>query len=114
MAQGLWEGLRRFLFGATPRHGGEARVLAWRLVKTIEENGLLRLSDEELMDVVDHCLTIKQLRVPLRGNVRFLGSVAAQFHKRRSLSPKQRQGVLNVLQRAYPHNLVAELSRFTR
>jgi hypothetical protein len=106
--------LRVALFGTETRSGGSARKAGTRLVEAITTGGVRQLPDDLLMSLVDELLTIPQLRRPLRGNTRFLGSVAAQFHRKRALSPRQREGVLNVLERAYPHNLVAELTRWTR
>lgn len=76
-------------------------------------NGWLRGWELDLMELVDFVLTTPQLRCPLRGNTRFLDSVAAQYHRKLQLSPKQRQATYNVLERAYPHNVAAELKRST-
>ena len=104
--------LRAWLFGREPEGAGTARQVGTRLIHQISHGGLRDLGDSELMDLVDYLLTTPQLRYPLRGSTRFLQSVAAQYHRNRSISPKQRQGILNVLEQAYPHNLAAELKRF--
>lgn len=105
--------LREVLFGSRPRHGGAARQAGVRLVEAITTGGVRGLPDELLMALVDQLLTIPQLRRPLRGNVHFLGSVAGQYHRKGLISERQRVGVLNVLERAYPHNLVADLNRWS-
>jgi hypothetical protein len=106
--------VRDRLFGTKPRHGGEARRDVWRLLQAIDREGLRTLQDGDLMALVDQLLTIPQLRRPLRGNVRFLGSVARSYHRKGTITPRQRTGIENVLQRAYPHNVVAELLRWSR
>ena len=109
----MLERLRRLLFGSVPRHGGGARRMGTRLIDRIAHGELRALEDAELMELVDYLLTRPQLRTPLRGNTRFLESVAAQFHRKETISIRQRQGILNILERAYPHNLAAELQRFS-
>jgi hypothetical protein len=104
---------RTWLFGSTEVTRASIRQFGARLIEKIAMGGLQTLSDDELMAVVDRLLTSRSLRVPLRGNVRFLGSVAAQYHRKRTLTPKQRQAILNILERAYPHNLAAELKTFS-
>jgi hypothetical protein len=107
------ERLRERLFGSHVRHGGAARRAGTRLVEEIITGGARGLSDDLLMNLVDELLTIPQLRRPLHGNTRFLSSVAAQYHRKGKISGRQRAGILNVLERAYPHNLVAELTRWS-
>jgi len=109
----LVDRLRSWLFGATPYHGGEARRIGTSLIEKLVHGQLQQLDDDELLRLVDFLLTTSQLRVPLRGNSRFLESVSARYHRRRQLSSKQRQAIYNILERAYPHNLAAELRRFT-
>jgi hypothetical protein len=109
----MLERLRTWLFGNIPAHGGQARRLGTALIHQIAHGGLRTLKEEELMQMVDYLLTTPQLRYPLRGNTRFLESVAAQYHRKHELSPKQLQAVYNILERAYPHNLAAELKRFS-
>lgn len=109
----MFERLRRWLFGSIPAGTGRARSVGTTLIHQIAHGGLRALSDEELMELIDYLLTTPQLRRPLRGNTRFLGSVAAQYHRKRQLTSRQRQAIYNILERAYPHNLAAELRRFT-
>jgi hypothetical protein len=109
----MFERLRKLLFGSVPQHGQVARRVGTRLIDRIAHGELRTLEDAELMELVDYLLTRSQLRTPLRGNTRFLESVAAQFHRKRAISARQRQGILNILERAYPHNLAAELRRFS-
>lgn len=104
--------LREWLFGSVPPHGGGARRLGTALIEKITFGKLRELSQNELMTLVDFLLTNSQLRRPLRGNTRFLESVASQYHRKRALTSKQLQAVYNILERAYPHNLAAELKRF--
>ena len=111
--EGFVARLRAWLFGSVPAHGGRARALATRLITQIAHGGLRTLTTDELMELVDFLLTNQPLRRPLRGNTRFLQSIAASYHKKRSLTPKQQQAVYNILERAYPHNLAAELKRFS-
>ena len=109
----LWDRVRVWLFGTTPPHGGQARRIGVGLIGQITHGGLHSLSDPALMELVDYLLTTSQLRTPLRGNTRFLESVAAQYHRKQTISAKQRQAIHNILERAYPHNLAAELKRFS-
>ena len=67
------------------------------------------LRDEDLISLVEYLLTNGTLRRPLQGNVRFLQSVAVRFRRRNTLSLKQREGILKILLKAYPHNLAHEL-----
>ncbi len=103
--------LREMLFGSRVSHGGTARSFGKGMLQELETQGLCSLSDEDLISLVEYLLTHKELRRPLRGNARFLQSVAAQYRRRGNVTAKQRQGVLNVLERAYPHSLAAELMR---
>jgi hypothetical protein len=106
--------LRDHLFGTRPRHGGGARAAGRSLLAALLDGQVARLDDRELMNLIDELLTHPQLRRPLRGNTRFLGSVARGFHRRHSLTPNQRVAVLRVLEKAYPHNLAGELRRHLR
>ena len=76
-------------------------------------HGLGSLGTAELVELTEFLLTNRPLRRALRGNTRFLESVCAQYRRKGRLSGKQRTGVLNILERAYPHNLAAELQRFS-
>jgi len=105
--------MRTWLFGRVPSGTGQARRIGTALLHQIAHGGVRELSEPDLMELVDYLLTTASLRSPLRGNTRFLSSVAAQYHKKRALSPKQRQAIYNILERAYPHNLAVELRRFT-
>lgn len=105
--------LRAWLFGSVPSHGGHARRMGTALIHQIAHGGLRTLSEEQLMQMVDYLLTTPPLRQPLRGNTRFLESVASQYHRKQQLSAKQLQAIYNILERAYPHNLAAELQRFS-
>ena len=109
----LWYRLRLWLFGYTPPHGGGARRIGTALIDRIAHGHLQELTDDDLMLLVEYLITNRPLRTPLRGNTRFLDSVAAQYHRKGQISAKQRQAILNILERAYPHNLAAELRRFT-
>lgn len=104
--------LRVWLFGTVPGHGGHARRIGTQLITQIAHGGLRPLSSEELVELVEFLLTNSALRRPLRGNTRFLQSVTNYFRRRGKLTPAQRTGVLNILEKAYPHNLAAELHRF--
>jgi len=108
----LVSSIREFLFGYQPRHGGQARKVGTALIHQIAHGGLRDLDVDRLMELVDFLLTTPQLRRPLRGNTRFLGSVAARYHRNRQLTQRQIQAIYNILERAYPHNLAAELRRF--
>jgi hypothetical protein len=110
----MFDRLRRLLFGSISHSGRGARRVGTKLIDQIAHGELRTLDDSELMELVDYLLTRPQLRAPLRGNTRFLDSVAAQFHRKGCISSRQRQGVLNILERAYPHNLAAELRHFSK
>ena len=109
---GLFGRLRTWLFGSTPRHGGAARRIGVALIRQIAEGGVHALDDDDLMSLTGFIATTRELRIPLRGNRRFIDSVTVQYLRKRKISPAQRQAVLNILERAYPHNLAAELRRF--
>ena len=103
----LWEKL----FGRIPSRSVPARKLGAALLKRItEEDGALDgLSGRELVELVEYLLTNRSLRRPLRGSAQFLESVTVQFRKKGRISSKQRRAILNILERAYPHNLAYEL-----
>jgi hypothetical protein len=104
-----WSRLQEWLFGTGSVKPRTTKATATQLIDQIAHGGVAVLSDERLMALVDLLLNEPGLRVALRGNVRFLGSVSRQWAKKSHISARQRQGVLNVVQRAYPHNLAAEL-----
>ena len=104
--------IKDWLFGTVPHHGGRARGIGTALIDRIVNGGLRGLDSDQLMQLVNFLLTTPQLRRPLRGNARFLQSVSASYSKKNVLSAAQRQAILNILERAYPHNLAAELNRF--
>ena len=98
--------LRRFLFGDRPgtRAGGVSLIGATTM-------GQLReVSDAELMLLVYRILGEPTYRTALRGNVRFMESVGRRYHGKRTITPKQRDAVIRILERAYPHNLAAILA----
>ena len=103
--------IRAVLFGTIPSRGVTPRAFGASLLNKLAdgENGLRNLTDDELMEVVQYLLTNRSLRRPLQGSEPFLTSVASHYRKRRDITPKQRIGIFNVLERAYPHNLAAEL-----
>jgi hypothetical protein len=82
---------------------------AVELISKLTSGELRRLSDDELNQLIRVLLTTAGHRTALRGNVRFLESVTNGYAKRGSFTFKQRQAVYNILERAYPHNLAAEL-----
>lgn len=104
--------IKEWLFGTVPHHGGHARGVGTALIDRIANGGLRNLDESQLMDLVNFLLTTPQLRRPLRGNARFLQSVSSGYSRKRSISPAQRQAIYNILEKAYPHNLAAELGRF--
>ena len=85
------------------------REQATTLIRKLAHGELRRLSDPELVDLAGVLLSTPHLREPLRGNARFLESVAAQYARKRTLSVKQRFALYNILERAYPHNLAVHL-----
>lgn len=105
--------LKEWLFGRIPSRTVTPRKVGATLLKKLSEDGdgIRALTDSELMDLVTYLLTNRSLRRPLYGSTDFMSSVAAQYRKKGRISAKQRKGVLNVLERAYPHNLAAELRR---
>jgi len=107
----LMERGTQFLFGSAAVRGQGARGFGVTLLNRLleDDNALRELSDVELVSLVEYLLTNRSLRRPLQGNVRFLQSVTVQFRRKGSMSLKQRGGVLNILERAYPHNLAHEL-----
>lgn len=105
----LWDRFRVWLYGPTLGSAGSAKRDATELIARIAHRGLQGLSDEELMQVVEVVARRDELRVPLRGNVRFIDSVLAQWERKGSITLRQRVGLMNILERAYPHNLAAEL-----
>lgn len=104
--------VREWLFGPVPTGHSSSKLIATSLIQQIAHGGIRSLSDDRLMAVVDLLLGDVGLRTALRGNARFLESVSAQYQKKQRISSKQRQALYNILERAYPHNLAAELSRF--
>lgn len=105
----LWLRLREVFFGSASVRGITGKAAATTLIDQIAHGGLRSLSDEKLMSLVDLLLNTPAMRVPLRGNARFLDSVSRQWSKKTTISPRQRNGILNILEKAYPHNLAAEL-----
>jgi hypothetical protein len=104
----VWEKLRGLF---RDRQGTGVRADAPRLVDRIVNGGLRQLSDAELMQVVVTLLNTPTYRTALRGNARFLESVSTSYAKKRSISMRQREALYNILERAYPHNLIVELLR---
>ena len=86
-----------------------AMAAAPRLVYRIVHGRLRLLSDGKLVQVVSTLLNQPTYRTPLRGNARFLKRVATSYAKKRAISMRQREAVYNILERAYPHNLIVEL-----
>ena len=108
---GLFAVLRGWLYSkpvdrATPRRD------AVELIGKLSSGELRRLSDEDLNGLIVTLVSTPGHRTALRGNVRFLESVAKGYEKRGSFTFKQRYALYNILERAYPHNLAAELRRF--
>lgn len=75
------------------------------LLKQLREGQVRRLKDEELIALVEELSHDPQYGSALRGNTRFLASVAARYAKRGAITIKQRYAVYNILERAFPHNL---------
>lgn len=109
----LVERIRVWLFGSKgsslPPAPGGSRGIATGLIHRIAHGGLRGITDAELMEVVDAILNDPGLYSGLYGNARFLGSVSRHWFRKGAISARQRQGILNVLERAYPHNLAARL-----
>lgn len=105
----IWIRIREIFFGSSSIRKLSGKSAATALIEQIAHGGLRSLSDDKLMSLVGVLLDNTGTRVPLRGNARFLDSVARQWSRKGSISARQRQGILNVLERAYPHNLAAEL-----
>jgi len=103
--------VREWLFGPIPTRHSSSKLVATSLIQQIAHGGVRSLSDEGLLALVEMILQAPGLRIALRGNVRFLESVSAQYGKKSTISAKQRQALYNILERAYPHNLAAELGR---
>ncbi len=103
--------LKEFLFGRVPSQTVQPRQLGAALLRRLADGGISALTDDELMELVQYLLTNRSLRRPLQGSVNFMASVAARYRMKGEITPRQRQGILNVLERAYPHNLAAELRR---
>jgi hypothetical protein len=101
--------MREWLFGPVRTTHGSPRMVATSLIQQIAHGGLRSLSDEQLMALVDMLLDEHGLRTGLRGNARFMQSVSRQYSRKRQISAKQRHAIYNILERAYPHNLAAEL-----
>jgi hypothetical protein len=110
--------IRAWIGGRPTPHNEHASTKTARdpitLVKHLADGGLRRLSDAELAQLLGVLLGDPGYRVPLRGNAKFLESVERQYRRNGLLSYKQRQAIYNVLERAYPHNLVVERGRFGR
>ena len=105
----LWLKLREVFFGSASVRGITGKAAATNLIDQIVHGGLRSLADGQLMSLVELLVTTPAMRTPLRGSTRFLDSVTRQWRTKRTISPRQRQGILNILERAYPHNLAAEL-----
>ena len=105
----LWLKLREVFFGSASVRGVTGKAAATTLIDQIVHGGLKSLPDEQLMALVGLLVTTPGMRTPLRGSVRFMDSVMRQWQKKRAISARQRQGILNILEKAYPHNLAAEL-----
>ena len=105
----IWLRLREVFFGSASVRGVTGKSAATTLIDQIVHGGLRSLSDQRLMSLVDLLLGTPNMRIPLRGNTRFLDSVSHQWAKKATISPRQRNGILNILEKAYPHNLAAEL-----
>jgi hypothetical protein len=82
------------------------------LVRHLADGGLRRLSDDDLARLVAFLVSDPTYRTPLRGNAKFCESVTRQYERKRTLSYKQRQAIYNILERAYPHNLVVDAGRY--
>ncbi len=106
---GPFQRLRVWLFGSRSARPVTTRSTATALIDQIAHGGARSLPDSQLMQLVDLLVTQPGLRRGLRGNTRFLENVRAQFVKKQVISARQRQGLLNVIEKAYPHNLAAEL-----
>ena len=104
----VWEKLRG-LFRPHNATAAGVRADAPRLADRIVNGGLRQLSDGELVQVVSTLLNQPTYRAALRGNARFLESVTTSYTKKRAISMRQREAVYNILERAYPHNLIVEL-----
>lgn len=105
--------LKEALFGTMPGRTVGARRFGAEFLKRLTDGGIgvRELSDDDLMELVQYLLTNRSLRRPLQGNERFLSSVEGQYRKKGSISERQRTGILNVIERSYPHNLAAELRK---
>lgn len=101
--------IREWLFGPVRAGSGSPRLMATSLIQQIAHGGVRNLTDDHLMALVDLVLSHQGLRRGLRGNARFLESVSRQHARKGEISPRQRQAIHNILERAYPHNLAAEL-----
>lgn len=108
----LWGKLRGLYRGnASTRGATGIRSDAPQLVQRIVNGGIRKLSDADLMQVVSALLNHATYRAALRGNARFLESVSRSYAKKRTITMKQREALYNILERAYPHNLIVELLR---
>lgn len=104
---GLLVALRGWLYGNAAKV--TSRRDAVELIGKASSGELRRLTDQSLYDVIQVLLSVSGYRTALRGNVRFLESVSKSYTKRRRFTLKQRYALYNILERAYPHNLAAEL-----
>lgn len=105
---GFFGALRDWLY-RRPTIGMSPKRDAVELIGKLTAGDLRRLTDEELNDLISTLLKTSGHRTALRGNVRFLESVTKGYARRKSFTFKQRYAVYNILERAYPHNLAAEL-----
>lgn len=111
MSSGFLGRLREWLHGKPATNTPAERRDATQLVATLLDGELRRLSDQDLGALIEVLLGTPTYRTALRGNARFLESVARRFAKTGEISYKQRYAIYNVLERAYPHNLAAGLLR---
>lgn len=103
--------LRQWLFNARPTVQREQRRDVTKLLQQLVEGQVRRVSDDDLIALVEELGADPRYKVALRGNTRFLRSVATHFARKRRLTMKQRYAVYNILERAFPRNLPADLLR---
>lgn len=99
------------LFGSLAPPDPAGRRDATTLLRQLAEGQVRRLPDEDLVALIDELASDSRYKIALRGNTRFLGSVAKHYAKRRQITVKQRYAVYNILERAFPHNLPSDLLR---
>ncbi len=105
----MWTRLKRWLLGTPAREDPPVHRVSRQVLDNVVAQRVSLLDDEGLVTLVELVLTTPMMRKALHGNERFLRSVAMQYRKKRCLSPRQRRGVLNVLERAYGHNLAYQI-----